>query len=380
MEQSDDLRVVMPMHSFAPVLGGAQRQVEQLAPLLAAAGVRVTVVTRRPRGTAVRELRPGLEVVRVRAPGQRGVRAAAAYAVLGTAAAVRTQPDVVHAHDLLSPALVGALAGAWSRVPVVVKALSGGPHGDVARLRSKALGRHRMAMLTRRVAAFVCVSQDIETELADAGVPAERLHRVPNGVDVEHFRPATGEEQRLRRAELDVPPDGCLAVFCGRVTAVKRLDLLVPGLRDGSARLLVLGDGDGEAALRETARAHGVADRLHMRATLSDPRAAYHAADAFVTASAQDGMSNAVLEAMATGLPVVATRAAGMAELLASGAGELVPARSDALAASLADLARRPERRAQMGEAGRRRAVAHYSLAATARSLTELYRELTVAA
>src|SRR4051812_12879202 len=116
MDHEAALRVAMPLHSFAPVLGGAQRQVEQLGPLLAAAGVDVTVVTRRPAGSAPREARPGLRIVRVRSTG-RGPRAAAAYTTLGAAAAMRARPHVIHAHDLLSPSLVALLAGAGLRVP-----------------------------------------------------------------------------------------------------------------------------------------------------------------------------------------------------------------------------------------------------------------------
>lgn len=368
-------RVAMVIQSFRPVLGGAERQLERLVPRLAARGADVVVLTRRHPGTAAEELVGGVRVRRI--AGAPPERAAGARFVAGATAAVRSlAPDVVHAHDLLSPALVGLAGGALSGVPVVVKPLSAGPSGDVARLLGKPLGRARLHAMARRFAAFVCVSDEIARELREHGVPADRCVRIPNGVDLDHFRPRTGDgERREVRARLGVPGDPPLLVSCGRLTAPKRLEVLVGALPSVDAHLLLAGEGPERAALERRAAELGVAGRVHVLATVDDPAPLLRAADVFVSASEQDGLSNAALEAMACGLPLVAAGGAGgMAELCGGGAGVLVGERSpDAFAAVLAARLAEPGWVEGAGRAARRRAEEGFSIDATAGSLLALY-------
>src|SRR5829696_4801306 len=132
----------MVIQSFLPVLGGAQRQVDLLAPLLQRRGIELTVITRRPAGTARRERRPGLEVRRMPGP-DRGAAGSIAYTAGGLMALARLRPDVVHVHDLLSPSTIALLGRPLLRAPVIAKVLSTGPGGDLDRLLTKPLGRTR---------------------------------------------------------------------------------------------------------------------------------------------------------------------------------------------------------------------------------------------
>lgn len=360
-------RVAMVIQAFAPVLGGAQRQVEQLGPRLERRGVDVTVVTRRPAGTPRRERRPGLAVHRVRTPALPGA-ASVAYTVGGTGRALAARPDVVHAHDLLSPTTIGLLAAAGRRAPLVVKPLSAGPHGDVARLHTKPAGAARMGALVRRAAAFVCVSDEVEAELLAHGARREQLVRIPNGVDCERFHPGPDGTLRERLGVGDDP----LWLYCGRLTAEKRLERLVAALRDAPGHLLLAGEGPREDALRAAARAAGVGERLHLLATVDDTAPLYRAADAYVTASDQDGLSNAVLEAMASGLPVVAAPAGGMRELVRPDTGVLAGDAAQ-IAAALERLAADPAARLALGAAARARVERELSIERTADRLAELY-------
>lgn len=370
------IRVAMIVQSFAPVLGGAQRQIEALGPLLARRGATVSVLTRRPPGARRREARPGLDVRRLGGPSAPAA-ASAVYTARGTATAVRLGPDVLHAHDLLSPSTIALAAGLATGAPVVAKVLSSGPHGDVQRLLTKPLGARRLRAMASRFAAFVCVSADVERELAAYGVPQERLRRIPNGVDVARFAPG-GDDGAAVRASLGMRPGERLSLFCGRFAPTKRLHVLVEALAVAPGHLVLVGEGPARDAVRERAAAVGVAGRVHVRATVDDCAPLYRAADAFVTASEQDGLSNAALEAMASGVPVVTTRSGGMPELVGERAGVLVDgpggrAFGAALGALLAD---EPRRRA-LGAAARERAARDYSLDATADRLMALYEEVT---
>lgn len=370
------LRVAMVIQAYPPVLGGAQRQVQRLGPLLAERGVDVTVITRGPAGAPAREREPGLDVRRV-STGWDGPRASLAYTLRAAAALRRLQPDVVHVHDLMSPA-TAALAGA-GRAPVIAKVASTGPGGDVDRLLAKPLGRRRLALYARRFAAFACLTAEVEAELRAHGVPADRLRRLVNGVETGRFRPPGPGEREAVRRELGVGEGVPLVFYAGRFAAVKRLDVLLEAVAIASphAHLLLAGEGPEIARLRDLARGLGLGGRLHVQPASERPERLYRAADVYASASLSEGMSNALLEAMASGLPAAASPASGMAELLDGGCGlRARDAGAAALAAALGPLLADRELRARAGEAARRRILEGYALDAVADRLVATYREL----
>jgi glycosyltransferase involved in cell wall biosynthesis len=374
------MRVAMVIQSYRPVLGGAERQLEQLAPGLTARGADVVVVTRRRLGTARREVGPGGRVWRTPTPRGRR-RAALGATVAGTAGVLAFRPDVVHVHDLLSPGLIGLAVSRATGVPVVAKPLSAGPVGDVARLLSKPLGAARLQAMGERFAAFVCVSAAIEQELAVHGVQSHRRVRIPNGVDTHRFRPAAPGEADTARARIGVPVGVPLLLNCGRLTHPKRLDVLVGALHGTAAHLLVVGEGPAAGSLQRAAAAAGVADRFHLLPAVDDPAPLYRAADLYVSASEQEGLSNAALEAMASGLPLVVAHAGGMSELVRGDAGQLVADRTaDAFASAIERLLHDAGRCVAAGERARRRVLHDFSLTATVSLLWELYNEVAARA
>ncbi len=372
---SVDIRVAMLIQPFRPVLGGAQRQLERLGPRLRRRGVTATVLSRRPPGTAAREGVATLDVRRLYTPATPAA-ASIAYSLGAAAALIRLRPDVIHVHGLLSPATAALLGGAAQRTPVVAKALSSGPEGDIHSLLRKPLGRMRLREIGRRFAAFIALSQETERELIEFGIPADRIVRIPNGVDVESFRPPwAGEREELRRA-LGLAPDEPVALYCGRFAPPKRVALLIEGFRSvGTGSLLLVGSGPEEKRLRELAAAPELEGRVLVRSATADTRELYRAADLYLSASIQEGLSGSALEAMASGLCVAAVPASGMRELLAGGAGVLLPESGDPreLGAEVDGLLADPARRARLGSAARARVSTDYSLESVADRLVELY-------
>lgn len=374
------MRVAMVLHTFAPDIGGAERQVQRLGPLLERRGVEVTVVTRRwlprhPRWPA-RERQEGLDVRRVSAPRAR-VAGPCIWSTSAVATLGRLRPDVIHAHHLGSPTSIALVAGRLLRAPVVAKVLSTGPGGDFERLLAKPFGGLRLAAARTGVSAFVAVSADVERELAEHRVRPERVRRIANGVDAGRFRPARPGERAAVRDELGLPHDELVALFIGRLNATKRLDLLLDAWRRVPWRLVIAGTGPEESRLRLIASAEALRDRVTFLAGTDEPAPIYRAADVYVSASGTEGMSGSVLEAMATALPVAALPAAGMVELLASDVGAIASEDTPAaLAATVSELAADPRRRERVGRAAREKVVADYSLESTADRLVALYGEL----
>lgn len=365
----------MALHSFDPVIGGAQRQVEALAPLLVERGVAVGCVTRGVPGQRLpaRERRPGLELRRIRVP-RSPPAASIVYAAAGAVRLARWRPDVIHVHELLSPASVGMVASLPGAVPVVAKVLCAGRRGDISRLLGKPAGRRRVRTFARRFAAFISLSDESDAELIAVGVPPERIWRIPNGVDTSRYRPAAApERQRLRRA-LGIRGAEPVAVYCGRFTDSKRLPLLLEAFAGVPGRLLLFGGGEEEGSLRSIAQAPQLRGRVRLCGRVADPAAVYRAADLYATASDSEGMSGSVLEAMASGIPVAASPASAMRELVGPATGAVaadlsVAALRDALRQLLTD----PERRRRCGAAARELVRSEYSIEATADGLVQLY-------
>jgi glycosyltransferase involved in cell wall biosynthesis len=370
------LRVYLLTERYYPHLAGAERQLQTLVPFLAERGIEVVVVTRRWGGLARRAIVCGGRVYRLAvAPGRAAGSLSFTLGALLLLLRDRARIDIVQAYDLYSPATTGLLASLLLGRPLVLKVLGGGPLGAVAIMRRVRFGPSRLRLLARLVNRFIAVSDEIAGELRGAGVPARRVVRIPNGVDTSHFRPLEGAardelRQALRLAGVRV------AVYVGRLERPKGLGILLEAWQSvrralPEAELLLLGDGPLRAEAEACA---GLGVRTVGQ--VGDPLPYLQAADCFVLPSLSEGLSNALLEAMSTGLPCVATAVGGNLDLLGPGSGgELVaPGEPEALAAALVGALRGAD--GARGQAARARVLRDFSVERIADRLSQLYREL----
>lgn len=371
------LRVAHIIQAYLPLGGGAERLVAALAPRLRRQEVEVIVLTRRYPGLAPFESIEGVPVYRLPIPGPKAM-AALSFTLTALLLLQRLRPDVIHAHELLSPATI-AVAGKrlLGGIPIVAMPHRGGYLGDIDKLQQRALGRQRLALLRRYVDAFVTISREIDAELDGVGIPPWQRVSIPNGVDTGRFAPLpAAARQRLRR-ELDLP-QAPVAVFAGRLVAEKCVDRLIavwPAVRAAhpNACLLLLGTGPQEAALRQAAPAG-----VRFTGQVEDVLPFLQAADLFVLPSATEGLSMALLEAMAAGVTPLATAVGGTPDLIEHGQnGWLIPAGDgaalqNAIVALFADC----QGRQQMSQRGRQLIVRNYALPVVAQRLRTLYDQL----
>ena len=227
--------------------------------------------------------------------------------------------------------------------------------------------------------AVICNSRMVRDDIATRfGVAHEKLHVIHNGVDLESFHPDLCRMHRQRiRKELDIPPNAPLLLFVGSGFERKGLPQLLEAfalLEQRDARLIVVGRDRQAPALRQRAQQLGIGMRVHFVGGQTDVRPFYGAADVFALPTLYDPFPNAVLEAMASGLPVVTSTTSGAAELIrAAENGFAVDALDiEALAQSLAAVISAGE---SMAAAARATAQA-LPISATAENLLVLYRSL----
>jgi glycosyltransferase involved in cell wall biosynthesis len=292
------------------------------------AGVRVHVLGRRPG------FQPGL--------GRRLARLAA-----------EENCGVVHCHQY-SPFVYGCLAKWFSPQLRLVFT----EHGRLAGAEVSSKRRLANRVLARTPGRFFAVCHELRQFLEAEGFPAGRLEVCYNGIEPGEVASPTSRADARRR--LDVPEDAFVVGSVARLDPVKDLGTLLSAFRRlaadrEDARLILVGDGPERERLEASAREGGLAGRVHFLGARDDVRRLLPALDVYVNSSTYEGVSLTIVEAMATGLPVVATRVGGTPEVLEHGVnGRLVPAGgAEALGAALQELAGSDDARRRLGAAAR---------------------------
>lgn len=298
------------------------------------------------------------------------------------------KPAIVHTRNL--GALEMSLPAAWAGVPIRV-------HGEHGWDSHDPDGRSRKCQWIRRayrpfVHRYVALSRQLESYLIErVGVPAAHIAQLYNGVDTQRFRPAEGGRGPI--AGSPFAPDGTWLVgTVGRLQAIKdqvllarafvRAIELMPAARE-SLRLVIAGDGPLREAVQQVLREGGVGPLAWLAGAREDVPELLRGLDAFVLPSQAEGISNTILEAMASGLPIVATAVGGNPELLEEGVtGRLVASGDvDAMAQALLADSRDPTAARARGARARAAAQRRFSLDGMVAAYGDLYeRQLTQAA
>jgi glycosyltransferase involved in cell wall biosynthesis/O-antigen/teichoic acid export membrane protein len=371
------LAVTMFVQSYYPRIGGAETNLQSLIEPLRVLGVDASVVTRRFNGMAPTASVAGAPVYRLPVPGgQLQASLTFSAAALWLLAGHRPLPDVLHAHELRSPTLTAILAKFALGRPVVAHVLRGGLLGDVGVLRSAPLGRLRLWLFKHAVDQFIAVSDETRRELLAVGIPASRIALVSYGVDARRFHPAAPTLRAGLRQRLDLEASRVVVVVA-RLVPEKGFDRLLaawPAVKAvvPSAVLLIVGDGCERAALtRQAEQMSGVRFLGEQR----DPLPFLQAADCFTLPSYTEGLPISLLEAMATGLPCVATAIGGISDAVDEQVGALVPPGDAArLSEALVQMLRLDaDSLGRLGAAARQRVVERYAVEANAAALDRLY-------
>ena len=286
----------------------------------------------------------------------------------------RERPHIVHTHAW-GTLLEGLVAARMAGVPAVVH----GEHGTLQlRRRQRLFQRYGWSHVDRLLSVSTRLAERMAHEVA---IPPDRIRTIHNGVELSRFerRIATTDARR----QLGLPDAAAVVGAVGRLVPVKDHVSLVEAVamlgRDGLAPVLVIaGDGPEREAIHERACALGLEPQVRLLGHRTDIQTVFAALDVFVLSSRSEGLNNTILEAMAAGLPVVATRVGGADEMVVDGVtGVLVPAGApDQMADALKRLLSDSSMRLAMGRAGRVRAETEFDLDRTLLKYERMYTEL----
>jgi len=390
-------RIVVLTPYFHPIIGGVESNAERFARYLCGAGVNVRVLTKRisPSLGDVDE-RDGVPIVRI---GPFGDRNASGKWVMSPAVfrwLVRhaSDYDIVFVVDYRGVGVAAIAARALTGRPVVVQAQTPGvlfsgkadgplretglpPEGPVARII-----RSPVRAVYRRADAIACISHSLEREAIASGVPAGRVHFVPNAVDMSQFAPASLERRRCRRLVLGLEPDDIVCLFVGRLSREKGVLDLVDAwtlLQPAGASLLIAGpDMTGHPwnagpAARDEVERRSLSASVRFLGPSTDVASLLQVADVVVQPSHFEALGLSAIEALASGVPVVASAVGGLLDFIVDGVnGRLVPPRNpSALASALRDVLVNPTLREQLAAAARA-SVAEYDEPAVFNRMVDL--------
>jgi len=276
--------------------------------------------------------------------------------------AAQHRVSVIHCHHY-SPYVYGATAKVLSpRLGLVYT-----EHGRLSDAAPSPKRRLVNPWLSRIPSRVFSVSEELKRHMVAEGFSEQRVQVIYNGIAISE-RVTPGERAAVR-AELGLPDDALVVGSVARLDPVKNLSLLLQAhasllASHPQVRVALVGSGPEQPALEAEARRLGTSQRVLFAGYRSDARRLMSAFDVYVNCSNYEGVSLTILEAMAAGLPVVATRVGGNAEVVLDGeTGIVVPGRQAApLADAIAAMSADPRVRREMGEAGRRRVEQEFSI------------------
>jgi sugar transferase (PEP-CTERM/EpsH1 system associated) len=334
---------------------------------------RHTVICMAEVGVLAKRLPPEVRVIDLSTTVRRGP-----LFIFRLASLLRSlRPDIVHSRNW---GTIDAVIAAWlAGVPVRI-------HGEHGRTAEDPKGQNRRRNIGRRLVSpfvdrFVTVSDDLRRWLtSEVGVPAHKVVRIHNGVDVERF---SGGGREAGRRALGLAEDDIVVGAVGRLDRVKDHRTLLEAFsrvdnRSSHCRLVIVGEGELRSELEMRAAQPDLRGRVDLPGERPDVSFVLKGFNIFVISSIAEGISNTVLEAMATALPIVATRTGGNPELVEEGVnGMLVPVGdAEALGRAIAIYLNDPMRALQHGAASRQRAVERFSLPRMAHDYATLYLSL----
>ncbi len=368
----------MVVARFPPHIGGAEMQAYHLARFLRARGLEVSVLTQHiDPACAPLEKMDGVVVYRLARWARGQPWESLAFLIEALRRLKKLDVHLVHAHMLSTPALVAAFARHLWKLPAIALGTGVGSIGEVGMSEGSLMRRVKFAFLKKHLDVVVCLVNLMKEELIREGFQEHQIRMIPNGVDLTRFRLCTTDEKEDLRRELKLPHGVPIAIYTGRISQEKGIDVLLKAWaltpKPSEALLVILGEGPDKQLLENRP-----ASQVLWLGNVPRVQSHLRAADIFVLPSRGEALSNSLLEAMACGLPCIATDVGGTPEVIRNEHNGLLvlPENPESLSQALERLINDSHLRAAWGQEARKTVEEKFDLKQAARSYVQLYDEL----
>lgn len=376
--------IVFVIRYFHPFIGGLEKKTFNLASALIERGERVEIITSRFYTTwPERELVKNVPVHRLPSPRIKIIGAVVFLAALCRYLFnQRGRIKIIHTFQVGYGSAAAIFMGRLLSKPTVLNLACSGSGGDICRNRWTPWGI-AFLVLCRLASRIVILNKNMYQEVQTIGYNNQLIAWIPNGVDLTTYHNA--EDRQSLRAQMGIGSEKII-LYTGRLSAPqKMLDHLIVAyarLRVSlPTKLYIIGDGPEKARLQRIIKKYNLENSIRLIPAVEEVAAFLQSADVFVMPSRFEGLSNAILEAMACGLPVIATRVEGNIDLIEDGVNGLLitPGDESGLVNALTQLLTRPEIAAALGQQARQTVCNNYDLQGIVGQYGSLYSSLSAA-
>ena len=393
------MKICIFTETYYPVVGGGETQARLLAEGLITNGHSVIVLTRRSDAALRQHEDYGDVSVYRLAPVGRGQfkKWGLLLSSLPALIQLRDHYDLIFVSGYRIIGLAAVLVGKLFRKPVVLKADSQGEmSGEFFESGLRKFGTSRSSLpfrlflafrnvILKKADAFSATSPEIASEWTSGKVPLNKIHLIPNGVDTTRFAPVGAEQKSFLREKLDLPQAAIIAIYSGRLVSYKGLPLLLKvwdeiRFRHEGVTLLLAGTGgldihNCEAELREYVKSAGLEKGVIFLGAVQNVPEYLQAADLFVFPTENDAFPSSLIEAMACGLPVIATPVGAIKTIVSHRETGLIvqPKNSEQLFEALDVMLSDRGLASRLGKAGRRLVQEQYSSRSMMRKYLSLF-------
>jgi len=389
------LCVVSPL--YHPSLGGLGRQAKLLTERLAEDNdIELFVIARRMKGMPPAEFSPRVRVIRAWSfyPRMHIIEDRISIKNLLTSLSFciscgwflwknRKQYDIVHFHGAGLPLIINLPLLKLLRKKVIAKVAASNLGTEAGSLKGRYFGiGSLLAECMKKVDVFVAISEEIKRGLIRDGIEETKIKQIPNFVDIENYRRPSPFEKTELKKKLGLKDD-VVVLFSGRFVPRKGVNYLLEAWvrvqrEIPSVKLVLLGDGPTFKEMQSYAERLGIKGSVLFKGHVSNVKEFLQSADLFVLPSLQEGMPNALLEAMACALPTVATRIGGVEDIIEDGYNGILvkPADPESLASGLKKLIENKSLRKSIADNAYKTIIEKYSLESVVPRYIRLYKEL----
>lgn len=288
--------------------------------------------------------------------------------------------QVIHAHALTHFAVLSIFVGKILGKKGLIKIAT---EEDISKLMNSTSLVHKLLIpFSRFTNYYIAISENIKKEIISMGVNEKKIYSGFNGVDTALYQPINSNKRNKVKKMLSIP-DKEIVTFVGRLASRKGVDILIRAWkkvirRFPDAYLLIVGSGEEKMKLKKLATELDLINNIRFVGEVDNVVDYLHVTDIFSFPSRLEGAPNAVLEALACGLPVVATKIGGLVDIIYDNVNGILvpPERSDLLAQNICELLKNKNYRKKLGTKARESALSRFSFEVVSKEYLKCYRKL----